>query len=339
MRGEDTHMTARERFLSVLNFRTPDDRLPMVEWCPWWDQTFDRWRREGLSPELSWDAAVEYFQLDPLICIGAGGGPVGYPASVSRTAVDEKAYDAIRPYMYADSTIEEALNHARSLKARHDRGDFSIRIWLDGYFWFPRGMMGIERHMFAFYDQPELMHRINDDLADFNNRAIRAICGVLKPDMVGFAEDMSYNHGPMLSRDLFNEFLLPYYKRTVPVIKELGVKVLVDTDGDVTSMVPWLIDAGIEGVYPLERQAGVDVARIRREYPEFVMLGGYDKMVVSKGEKDMRAEFERLLPVMRAGGFIPSMDHQTPPEVSLANYRIYLRLFREYCEKAVRARG
>jgi hypothetical protein len=25
--------------------------------------------------------------------------------------------------------------------------------------------------------------------------------------------------------------------------------------------------------------------------------------------------------------------------VSLANYRIYLRLFREYCEKAVRARG
>jgi uroporphyrinogen-III decarboxylase len=69
------------------------------------------------------------------------------------------------------------------------------------------------------------------------------------------------------------------------------------------------------------------------------MLGGYDKMVVSKGEKDMRAEFERLLPVMRAGGFIPSMDHQTPPEVSLANYRIYLRLFREYCEKAVRAWG
>jgi hypothetical protein len=37
---------------------------------------------------------------------------------------------------------------------------------------------------------------------------------------------------------------------------------------------------------------------------------------------------------MRQGGFIPSVDHQTPPGVSLENYRIYLGLLREYCEKA-----
>ena len=44
----------------------------------------------------------------------------------------------------------------------------------------------------------------------------------------------------------------------------------------------------------------------------------------------MRAEFERLLPMMRAGGFIPSVDHQTPPGVSLDQYRSYLRLLDEY---------
>ncbi len=329
-------MTARERFVKTLNFEKCRDRLPMIEWAAWWDLTIDRWKTEGLPKDISWDAAVEYFGLDTLVCIGAGGGPVGeYPQSVSRVVTDEKSYDAIRPYMYADSTVEEAKKHAQRLKERHDHGEISIRVWLDGYFWFPRGMMGIEPHLLAFYDQPELMHRINSDLADFNNTAIKAICTVLKPDMVGFAEDMSYNHGPMLSRELFNEFLLPYYKRTVPVIKELGVKVLVDTDGDVTAMVPWLIDAGIEGVYPLERQAGVDIAKIRRLFPQFIMMGGYDKMVMSKGEKEMRAEFERLLPVMRSGGFIPSVDHQTPPEVSLGNFKIYMKLYREYCEKAV----
>jgi uroporphyrinogen-III decarboxylase len=65
------------------------------------------------------------------------------------------------------------------------------------------------------------------------------------------------------------------------------------------------------------------------------MLGGYDKMVMPLGEQAMRAEFERLLPVMRTGGFIPSVDHQTPPGVSLENYRIYIRLFEEYALKAV----
>jgi hypothetical protein len=37
---------------------------------------------------------------------------------------------------------------------------------------------------------------------------------------------------------------------------------------------------------------------------------------------------------MKSGGFVPSVDHQTPPGVSLANYNIYVRLFEEYCSKA-----
>ncbi len=36
------------------------------------------------------------------------------------------------------------------------------------------------------------------------------------------------------------------------------------------------------------------------------------------------------------GGFIPSVDHQTPPEVSLQNFQTYVRLFREYCGRAAR---
>ena len=36
---------------------------------------------------------------------------------------------------------------------------------------------------------------------------------------------------------------------------------------------------------------------------------------------------------IRSGGYIPSVDHQTPPGVSMDNYRIYMRLLREYSEK------
>ena len=62
-----------------------------------------------------------------------------------------------------------------------------------------------------------------------------------------------------------------------------------------------------------------------------------DKIRVKRGKwrVAMRKEFERLLPVMRQGGFVPSVDHQTPPGVSLENYRIYLKLLKEYSEKAV----
>ncbi len=106
--------------------------------------------------------------------------------------------------------------------------------------------------------------------------------------------------------------------------------VIVDTDGDVTKLVPWLLREGIHGVLPLERQAGVDGMALRRLNKEVRMVGHFDKMVMTKGEAAIRTEFERLLPLMRSGGFIPSVDHQTPPGVSLEQYRVYLRLLEEY---------
>ena len=101
-------------------------------------------------------------------------------------------------------------------------------------------------------------------------------------------------------------------------------------------MLPWLIRAGVVGVLPLERQAGVDLVKLREQYPDFLFIGGFDKMTMSVGEEAMRKEFERLAPVMKSGGYIPSCDHQTPPGVSFENYQIYVRLLKEYAEKTVK---
>lgn len=58
------------------------------------------------------------------------------------------------------------------------------------------------------------------------------------------AEDMSYNLGPMCSREQYDEFLLPYYKELVPLIQARGTKVLIDTDGNVEPLIPWFLDGG-----------------------------------------------------------------------------------------------
>jgi hypothetical protein len=108
---------------------------------------------------------------------------------------------------------------------------------------------------------------------------------------------------------------------------------IVDTDGDATLLVPWLQDIGVEGVLPLERQANVDGMALRQQFPTLRMVGHYNKMVMPEGEDAMRREFERLLPLMKTGGFIPSVDHQTPPGVSLSQYRVFRKLLDEYTGK------
>jgi len=330
-------MTARERFLTVLNGGLPDDRLPMVEWAAWWwDQTIARWIKEGFPSDLNFVTSQQYFGLDELHCIGCSPRVPHASGHGLGVIENEGDYEKLRKNMYPDEAVEGLVNAAKGLKPRHDNGEIIIRIWLDGFFWFPRRLFGIEPHLFAFYDYPDLMSEITKDLCDFNMKALQALFTVMKPDFVGYGEDMSYNHGPMLSEECFDKFMMQHYLTLNNFTHENGVKALTDSDGDITVMIPWFNKSGIDGVYPLERQANVDIVKIREEYPNFIMLGGYDKMVMNKGEEAIRGEFERILPVMKSSYYIPSVDHQTPPGVSFEDYKIYIRLFREYCEKAVR---
>lgn len=332
-------MTNRERLVNTLHFR-PVDRLPRIEWASWWNQTIDRWKQEGLPSDMPADKISDFWGLDGLKqiwCVPRSSAcpkPRFHGSGIMET---EEEYEALRPYLFPKEPLENYLEQLKRWKPLHDQGEISIWLSFDGFFWFPRTLFGIENHLYAFYDYPQLMHRMNREEAAYILYCIEEICKVLTPDFMTFAEDMSYNHGPMLSKECFDEFLRPYYLQTVPAVKEKGILPMVDTDGDVSKLIPWLREAGVEGILPLERQAGVDVAAIRKQYPDFRMIGAFDKTVMRRGEAAMREEFERLLPVMRSGGFIPSVDHQTPPDVSMENYRIYLKLLQEYTEKGAKS--
>ncbi len=334
-------MRNTERFLAALE-RRPLDRLPAIEWASWWNETVRRWQEEGLSADVPWGRIQTHFGLDFIqrVWMPLQTPDCPRPAAHGAPLIEsEEEYDAFKQYLYPNELHENyrrKLDVLRTLKDEHDRGDAVLWYSYDGFFWFPRVLLGIENHLYSFYDEPELYHKICNDLADYIIAQLPKIYEICHPEFMVFSEDMSYNNGPMISEALFNEFLLPYYERVIPEIKKYGTKVIVDTDGDVSMMIPWLIRAGVDGVLPLERQAGVDLVRLREQYPDFLFIGGFDKMTMSKGEDAMRAEFERLLPVMKSGGYIPSCDHQTPPGVSLENYRIYVRLLKEYAEKAVK---
>ncbi|MDT8390456.1 MAG: uroporphyrinogen decarboxylase family protein [Lentisphaeria bacterium] len=325
-------MTHVERFNAVMNGQ-PVDRYPRIEWAGYWDKTLERWYDEGLPRELTDRQAIrEYLGLDPYTQFWMGPRGPRTPRAPSHGAgilKTEAEYDRLLPTLYQVPDFTHERFQTAALEQA--KGDRVVWISLDGFFWYPRALFGIEHHLFAFYDQPDLMKRVNRDLLAFNLKALEEFCEtVCVPQFMTLAEDMSYNHGPMLSKELFDDFLAPYYQPLVTALKERGIRVFVDSDGDVEPLIPWLKEVGVEGILPLERMAGVDVADIRRHHPEWLMIGAYDKMVMKNGEAAMRAEFERLLPTLRGGGFIPSVDHQTPPDVSLENYRVYLRLLEEY---------
>lgn len=325
-------MTPRERFHAVMDFQ-PFDRLPLVEWAVWWDKTIARWRGEGLPPAISdrYDINRHFGQdvyLQDWVNVRRPTFPNG-----ARVASDDD-YNRIREHLFPRPAIDRAmwLDWAR----QQATGEVVLWFTVEGFFWFPRTLLGIEEHLYAFYDQPELMGRMNDDLGAWILEVIDEICDICTPDFMTFGEDMSYNHGPMLSESLFDAFLKPCYDTVIPALKEREILTIIDSDGDVTIPAFWFERAGLNGILPLERQAGADIADLRSEHPAMRFIGQYDKMVMTRGEGAMRAEFERLLPTAAKGGYIISVDHQTPPGVSYGDYLVFMRLFREYAEEAGR---
>ncbi len=330
-------MTTRQRFRALMNFQ-PVDRLPMVEWAMWWDKTIERWHGEGLSGSVrDRNDITRHFGLDLYLQDWFSFVPRQMRVSGSeyRGMCDSpQTYQELRKKMYPrvlDDAGRRALWQKRAAMQRS--GEAVLWFTVEGFFWGPRVLLGVEPHLYAFYDQPQLMHRINGDLCDWIVQTIDDVLNICTPDFMTFAEDMSYNHGPMLSRESFDEFLAPYYRHVLPALKKAGVLSIIDTDGDVTEPAAWFAEAGLDGVLPLERQAGVDIVELRRRHPTMRFIGHFDKMTMTRGEAAMRAEFERLLPTAMQGGYILSVDHQTPPGVSYQQYQLFLRLFREYAAK------
>ena len=286
-----------ERFRAVMNFQS-FDRLPRIEWAMWWGDTITRWKSEGLPNELNEVFEIsQYFGLDPYYQLWISTTTTSIEAEqhhVEGIVVDESDYQKVKPEIFPEHNFE----HMLLWDQRQKHGEAVVWITLEGFFWFPRTLLGIEGHMYAFYDRPGLVHTMNRDVTDYNIKMLRKMAKVCKPTFMTFAEDMSYNHGPMISREIFYEFLAPYYRKVMLVLEELNIIPIIDTDGDVTLMVPWLQDVGIKGVLPLERQAGVDSSVLRKSFPKLRMIGHFDKMVMNQGEQAIKNEFERLLPAI-----------------------------------------
>jgi hypothetical protein len=321
------------RFEKVMSFNMNVDRVPMIEWAPWWDKTLSRWFAEGLEPGLTDDDLKVALGLDRsqrcrFRCLGKQ-----YPElPFGQGAVEDMAsYEALKQYLYPADQYDVMSPHLQKMKMHQDAGEPISWFGFDGFFWLPRVLLGIEKHLYAFYDSPDLIHKINLDLLEYNKKLFCEAIKIIKPDFVTISEDMSYKQGPMISKKLFNEFIRPYYLELIPVIKEKQVYVFVDTDGNVDELTGWLLECGVDGILPVERQSGSSPVKLREKYPKLLMIGGFDKTVMKYGEKAMVNEFDSIARIIKDGGFLPSCDHQTPPDVSLSNYRTYVYLLNEYC--------
>ncbi len=204
--------------------------------------------------------------------------------------------------------------------------DFPIRLGGNpfGFSFLGRHLMGEIAFMTTLYDEPKLIKELNGFFLDFVINYWSKILDKVDIDCIVILEDMAYRSGSFLSREMFEEFMAPYYIKFIDFLRQYGTKnIIVDCDGLIEELIPLWIKVGITGIFPIE--AVNNIEKIRKEFPRLRLLGGIDKRVLFEGS-NMGAiddEFKKIVRVMKTGGYIPHIDHAVSKDVTWKNFKYY----------------
>ena len=192
-------------------------------------------------------------------------------------------------------------------------------------FGFCRMLLGPEQVLYAFHDEPEMIEDMMEFSTEFSITMLRKALAEAPITYVQLWEDMCYRTGPLISPAMFKQFMVPRYKRIVEVIRSAGVDVIfVDCDGDVSQLIPLWLEAGINGVFPMEQVCGNDIYEYRKQYGrDLLILGGLDKRALMTDRAAIDRELEAKIPLTFEGGYVPTLDHWIPPDVSYDNIMYY----------------
>lgn len=349
-------MTSYERFKCVYDHKEPD-RIPMHE-SPW-GPTVARWHKEGLPHGVGVGA---FFGFDNIAGIGVDNGP-RYPTRVVEDTEDyvisTSAWGATMKNWKRTASVPEFIDFIikdqkswEETKARmtptRDRVNWEHLkqnypkwreqgAWIQAGAWFGYDIfaswnVGTERMLMAMVAEP-------DWCADMFNHALSVNLDLLdmvweegyKFDCLSYPDDLGYRNGIFFDLDTYREVLKPAHKRSCDWAHERGVKVMLHSCGNILELIPDLIDAGFDGLNPLETKAGMDVIELKEKYgSDLVLDGGIDVRKMTDGieiEEEIRT---KITAAKEGGGYIYHSDHSVPDSVSFSDYCRVMELVRYY---------
>ncbi|MDD4519221.1 MAG: uroporphyrinogen decarboxylase family protein [Limnochordia bacterium] len=216
-----------------------------------------------------------------------------------------------------------------ALKKRHpeDR-DYPLGVWCGSMIGKIRDMLTVEGLAYACYDYPDMVEDMVETACLLVEDFLDQVLPHIDFDYAGGWEDICFNHGPLVSLDFFKNIVVPRYERINKKLKQYSIDIwYVDCDGDVRPILPYMLQSGINCLFPFEVNSCSHPKELFDEYgKDLRIMGGFDKIQLIKGKEAIKKYMESLVPLVERGGYIPFCDHRCPPDVTPENYLYYLDL-------------
>jgi hypothetical protein len=195
--------------------------------------------------------------------------------------------------------------------------------------------MTITRVAYYMRKNPQFIHEMMTEFNKVNLELIKRFteAGV---DIVFYMDDLGLKKRSIFSIEQFKEFILPYYKKLYQECKKNGMFVLQHSCGYIDKLLPYMVDAGLNGIQALEPAAGVDLAHLKDTLGDKVaFLGGIDcSNILNFGTpKDVEKEVKRCIKAAAEGGGYfagPSHNILNAPWENILALRAAIEKYKKY---------
>lgn len=222
------------------------------------------------------------------------------------------------------------------VQAREANPDsYLVGTWWLGHLEMFRALRGVANMCTDFHLEKENVWRLGEALSAFFLRWIDrfARCGF---DGVLLSDDFGIQKSLLMSPATFREFFKPWYRQMIERIHGHGIHALLHSCGNVTEIVPDLIEIGLDVLHPIQAHA-MDQAAIAQKYRgKLSFFGGLDMQdVLPHGTPAEIDEHVRWLIHNFAtpeGGYLLAPGNNIGPDVPLQNIEAF-------CQASLRHAG
>ena len=160
--------------------------------------------------------------------------------------------------------------------------------------------MGFERFFLRFVEDPAFVHRLLEARTEWCIAVYQKAVS-LGAEVLVLGDDAGHSEGPMISPRMWREFILPYHRR---IVEAMDVPMIWHSDGNVESLLLMAIEAGFVGFHGLDPVADMDLAEIKREFgQDLVLIGNVDVRVLCGSDLEaVRREVDRCILQGAPGG-------------------------------------
>jgi len=242
---------------------------------------------------------------------------------VALRCVDEFGYAAVSaPHYDPDVDLFPAL---KNLKRDLDGRALLMGKSGGGVIWMPVGGDAYYEFALDLYEAPEKLHALaKKKVADTKEYTLRQIdAGV---DFIIQNTDFGLNTGPFISPAQFAEFCAPYMAELVAFMHDHKLPVILHSDGNINSILDQIHATGVDGYQSVDPQGMMDIAEVRRLYPDWILMGNVNCAMLQEVQEDQIRESVRYC--MAHGGmgkcYIFSTSNCIYPGMPPESYRIML---------------